>query len=77
MVTGRDPQGPDMGFVAYFNAADELWPEAFQVEPLTLDDLDPAAVHAARAAATRLALPWPPYLPDAEEFALANPGILG
>jgi len=42
---------------------------------LTLADLDEFWVALARRCATDLALPWPPYLPAAEEYALDHPTI--
>lgn len=73
-------------FYDYFNAADEIFDSIAagmsQDEPgggtmtdqyhMTLADLDTAFVSRARAAATRFDLPWPPYLPAAEEYALAH-----
>lgn len=70
-----------MAFWDYFNCADEIyesisgpvvttpWP------PLTLADLDPTFVERARQAADKFGLSWPPYLPEAEEFALDNPKV--
>lgn len=57
-------------FTEYFNVADELWGE------LTLDDLARDSIDAARRAADRLGLPWPPYLPAAEEYALDHQELM-
>jgi hypothetical protein len=66
-------------FEVYFNVADEIYESicigkdqsktGWDVEPcaLTLDDLDKKHVAKARKAATEFDLPWPPYLPAAEE----------
>jgi len=58
-------------FWSYFNVADETYDQGGPLR-LTLADLDPALVAEARAA-TALGLPWPPYLPAAEDYALSNP----
>lgn len=68
------------GFWTYFNVADEIYDSltkgldqrfvANLDQPLTLADLDIKAVAAAQLAANDLELPWPPYLPAAEEYAL-------
>jgi hypothetical protein len=58
-------------FRAYFNVADEL------SDPLTsLEDLDARYVREARRSSEALGLSWPPYLADAEEFALSHPEYL-
>jgi hypothetical protein len=51
-------------FDVYFNVADELW------GGLTLTDLDRDYVRHAREAQRSYDLPWPPYLPAAEELQL-------
>jgi hypothetical protein len=70
-------------FAAYFNVADEIFESISrrldQSKPtpfgwgLTLADLDTRYVEAARRASSDLDLPWPPYLPAAEEYALDHP----
>ena len=55
-------------FEQYFGVADEL------EGGLTLDDLDPAFIDEAREAADIFDLSWPPWMPEAEEFALAMRG---
>jgi hypothetical protein len=71
-----------LDFQAYFNVADELWEDArharltrdtYRFPPMTLEDLDPKHVAKAEKAANELGLSWPPYLPEAEEFALDHP----
>lgn len=68
-------------FWRYFNVADEIYEGLIRIppmdqtisdfdSPLTLADLDAEYVAEARRAADELGLPWPPYLPEAEEFAL-------
>lgn len=67
-------------FECYFGVADELWPDegvspaySYKAEAeftMTLDDLDKQFVKRAKRAAEALGLSWPPYLPEAEEFAL-------
>lgn len=51
-------------FHVYFNVADEVW------GGLTLTDLEREAVRTAQKAAPLFNLPWPPYLPAAEELQL-------
>lgn len=58
------------GFWAYFDLADELWPEGDPAFQLTLDDFEDHFVAHARTAADALGLPWPPYRPEAENFLL-------
>ena len=58
--------------LTYFNVADEisdLFARTFG-PPITLEEIDPSDVEAARRASTKHVLPWPPYLPEAEEFFL-------
>lgn len=62
------------GFAAYFNVADEVYAWGDE-QPLTVDDLDPATVAEAGRVARDLGLPWPPYLPAAEEYALDHPEL--
>lgn len=65
-------------FASYFDCADETYEsQGFGAHrfTLTLDDLDATFVAEARRSADRWGLPWPPHLPDAEEFALAHPEI--
>jgi len=67
-------------FEAYFNVADEIYEslergldqtqESKGSQPLTLADLDEKYVEQARNVATLVQLPWPPWLPAAEEYAL-------
>lgn len=65
-------------FESYFGAADEIYepqgggPHTFT---LTLNDLDKRYVAEAREAASRLALPWPPHLPTAEDYLLDHPEL--
>jgi hypothetical protein len=78
---------PGAAFSAYFGVADEVYPALcdrrpmdqptldFMAPGLTLADLDEFWVALARRCATDLALPWPPYLPAAEEYALDHPTI--
>lgn len=63
----REPPSIVDAFSAYFDVADEL------DGGLTLADLDRDFVADANSAATRLGLPWPPNLADAEEHALRHP----
>jgi len=54
---------------AYFNCADETFePSQFTGYQMTLDDLDEEWVAQAKQEAEREGLPWPPYLPAAEEW---------
>jgi len=73
------------GFWTYFDVADEIYEavcaRADQTQPgvearTTLADLDARFVAQAKKAAPELGLPWPPYLPDAEEFALYHRSAL-
>lgn len=69
-----------MSFESYFDVADEIYESvtarADQTQespldgPLTLADLDPAVIREARDYADGAGLPWPPYLPAAEEAYL-------
>ena len=63
-----DQPDPEYLFTQYFDCADEL------EGGLTLDDLDPAFVEEAQEASDIFDLSWPPWLPEAEEFALAMKG---
>lgn len=56
-------------FWSYFNVADELWVTDPDFK-LTLDDLLSTFVEEAKRASETFGLPWPPYLPAAEDFAL-------
>jgi hypothetical protein len=69
-------------FRDYFNVADEIYSgiqagikqdEVTHSGPLNLADINVRLVRSARKAATEQHLPWPPYLPAAEEFCLSNP----
>lgn len=67
-------------FESYFGCADEIYDDGWGRmpggnDPLTLDDLDKRFVAEAREAASRLALPWPPHLPTAEEYLLDHPEL--
>lgn len=57
-------------FHAYFNVADEM--SAGLLPGLLLEDLSEEIVNQAFESAKENALPWPPYLPEAEEFYLRN-----
>lgn len=69
-------------FWDYFNCADEIYESLVKqrdqskptegADPLTLADLDPAFVTRAMTIAKEMNFPWPPYLPHAEEYALAH-----
>ena len=56
-------------FWDYFSVADETFTIAGR-HNLTLDDIDSRYVRRAKEASDKLDLPWPPYLPHAEEYAL-------
>lgn len=58
-------------FWAYFNVADETYGD----DGLTLEDLDRKMVEKARYVSQITTLPWPPYLPEAEEYALDHPEL--
>lgn len=68
-------------FWDYFNVADEIYesisgpPVTHPFPALTLEDLDQDFVARAREAADAFGLSWPPYLPEAEEFALDHPEV--
>lgn len=53
-----------------FDVADEVYDSGTDrpLGPLTLDDLDPAFVARARAAADKYKMAWPPHLPEVEEY---------
>lgn len=58
-------------FEAYFAVADEIYePQFGGTLQLTLDDIDADYRRNALKAAESLGLAWPPYLPEAEEYAL-------
>lgn len=66
-----------MDFWAYFDIADELYGEnGTGVDASgyawTVDDFDKSFQRAAKRAADASGLSWPPYRPEAEEFALSN-----
>jgi len=79
---------PAQAFNAYFGVADEVYEAILSGRPLneptldfmapglTLADLDNFWVALAQRAATDLDLPWPPYLPAAEEWALDHRDLL-
>ena len=58
------------GLEAYFSVADETWNPDGREDACTLDDLDRTSVEEARCFAADSGLSWPPYLPEAEEYAL-------
>ena len=60
-------------FMMYFNVADEIWPMPGAMFQATLNDIDGHAIKRSYAASEALGLPWPPYLPAAEEYALDHP----
>ena len=66
-------------FWTYFDIADEIYisesshpsnPRTEGFPPLTLQDLDQRFVKQAGRAAREFGLSWPPYMPEAEEYAL-------
>lgn len=76
-------------FDEYFNCADELWAPEHRSSHgadvdgwcarcgaiVSTDALAARHVKAARRAADALGLPWPPYLPAAEVYALDHPEV--
>ena len=88
--TVRAPWGVSF-FGDYFDLADEIY-EGLQPRsqwsshakamaedgfpPLTADDMGPRLVASARHAADLYGLPWPAYLPAAEEYALDHPEMV-
>lgn len=62
-------------FWAYFDIADQLWPDPTDEYDWTVDDFEDRFVDQARAAARDLGLPWPPYRPTAEDFALDHKAV--
>jgi hypothetical protein len=75
------PSPGDLPIQVYFDCADEVYESivasADQTvattsadQPLTLADLDARFIAEAKIEADEHRLPWPPYLPDAEEWAL-------
>jgi hypothetical protein len=82
MAARLTPEQVDL-FTDYFSVADEIYdglrnrlpqdrPSPDLDRGLTLADLDARFVERARKAADVCDLPWPPCLPDAEEYALAH-----
>ena len=62
----------DMDFWIYFDIADELFADPTPGLPrLTMADFTRNFVQSAKIAAAEHTLPWPPSLPDAEEYLLA------
>jgi hypothetical protein len=58
---------PGSIFWDYFNCADECFSYGTDNPGLVLSDLDEEFVTRAKLAAQQFQLPWPPYLPVAEE----------
>jgi hypothetical protein len=72
-MNDNNPTGTDRrNFWSYFDIADQLYGIDDDGYQWTVKDFTKSFVKEAKKASERLGLSWPPYRPEAEEFANAH-----